>query len=238
MVEHMECPRAFLGKLVPEHFSFFSVKDRPGLSPPSLLLGLVVRNVAASAPTPTHTLQTFRSMISRITTAGNYSSEGSLSRDVGQGTSAKFQTPMAGFGDVFGIVGTLADALGLELPGPLTDVCCMASHASGPDLGVGGASWGHYSCCPYGAAPRLRGATLSPGFLWPESPGTGFCELSGGQDRSGRGRRNQECTIHNVQNMKYIDDERLCCVVCRRRPLVPEGRWGLITSAPQGHGGF
>ena len=31
MVEHMECPRAFLGKLVPEHFFFFfSVKDRPG----------------------------------------------------------------------------------------------------------------------------------------------------------------------------------------------------------------
>ena len=29
MVEHMECPRAFLGKLVPEHF-FFPVKDRPG----------------------------------------------------------------------------------------------------------------------------------------------------------------------------------------------------------------
>ena len=28
MVEHMECPRAFLGKLVPEHF-LFSVKDRP-----------------------------------------------------------------------------------------------------------------------------------------------------------------------------------------------------------------
>ena len=31
MVEHMECPRAFLGKLVPEHF-FFSVKDRPQCS--------------------------------------------------------------------------------------------------------------------------------------------------------------------------------------------------------------
>ena len=30
MVEYMECPRAFLGKLVPEHF-FFSVKDRPDL---------------------------------------------------------------------------------------------------------------------------------------------------------------------------------------------------------------
>ena len=29
MVEHMECPRAFLGKLVPEHF-FFPVKDHPG----------------------------------------------------------------------------------------------------------------------------------------------------------------------------------------------------------------
>ena len=28
MVEHMECPRAFLGKLVPEHF-FFPVKDTP-----------------------------------------------------------------------------------------------------------------------------------------------------------------------------------------------------------------
>ena len=28
MIEHMECPRAFLGKLVPEHF-FFSVKDLP-----------------------------------------------------------------------------------------------------------------------------------------------------------------------------------------------------------------
>ena len=27
-VEHMECPRAFLGKLVPEHF-FFPVKDTP-----------------------------------------------------------------------------------------------------------------------------------------------------------------------------------------------------------------
>ena len=33
MVEHMECPRAFLGKLVPEHF-FFPVKDRPALKPP------------------------------------------------------------------------------------------------------------------------------------------------------------------------------------------------------------
>ena len=29
MVEHMQCPRAILGKLVPEHF-FFPVKDRPG----------------------------------------------------------------------------------------------------------------------------------------------------------------------------------------------------------------
>ena len=29
MVEHMECPRAFLGKLVPEHVFFSSVKDRP-----------------------------------------------------------------------------------------------------------------------------------------------------------------------------------------------------------------
>ena len=36
MVEHMECPRAFLGKLVPEHFFFFfsfSVKDRPASNP-------------------------------------------------------------------------------------------------------------------------------------------------------------------------------------------------------------
>ena len=32
MVEHMECPRAFLGKLVLEHF-FFSVKDRPEEGP-------------------------------------------------------------------------------------------------------------------------------------------------------------------------------------------------------------
>ena len=29
MVEHMECPRAFFGKLVPEHFFFSPVKDRP-----------------------------------------------------------------------------------------------------------------------------------------------------------------------------------------------------------------
>ena len=29
MVEHMECPRAFLGKLVPEHFFFSPVKDTP-----------------------------------------------------------------------------------------------------------------------------------------------------------------------------------------------------------------
>ena len=29
MVEHMECPRAFLGKLVLEHFFFFPVKDTP-----------------------------------------------------------------------------------------------------------------------------------------------------------------------------------------------------------------
>ena len=32
MVEHMECPRAFLGKLVPEHF-FSPVKDRPVSAP-------------------------------------------------------------------------------------------------------------------------------------------------------------------------------------------------------------
>ena len=38
MVEHMECPRAFLGKLVPEHF-FFPVKDRPAYIPPSVVHG-------------------------------------------------------------------------------------------------------------------------------------------------------------------------------------------------------
>ena len=42
MVEHMECPRAFLGKLVPEHF-FFSVKDRPGPNFQVPLLCIVLR---------------------------------------------------------------------------------------------------------------------------------------------------------------------------------------------------
>ena len=47
MVEHMECPPAFLGKLVPEHFSFFySVRDTPGWGPqfPSLCQSFVTEH--------------------------------------------------------------------------------------------------------------------------------------------------------------------------------------------------
>ena len=52
MVEPMECPRAFLGKLVPEHF-FFSVKDRPGLQiPPTPSAPKPHRNPVGSGVSP------------------------------------------------------------------------------------------------------------------------------------------------------------------------------------------